>query len=225
MVDTRAEYEELFAIFVPIAVGLFVVISGTIVAYAVRYRRRKRDWIPAHQKHENNLLESAYVAALVAVAAFLVWQTFATESKIDALAKQPGLRVNVTAAQWNWRFTYPRYDITIAAEGRNPKAAGARTADPTLVVPTDTTVRFETVSLDVVHSFWVPARRFKRDVFPGPDRGRFDLMWPKEGLEKGECAEFCGLDHAVMEFSVRALSPERFERWARANRGSALIAR
>jgi cytochrome c oxidase subunit II len=65
------------------------------------------------------------------------------------------------------------------------------------------TIRFRMISRDVIHSFWIPSTRFKRDAFP--ERWtEFDLTFPKPGRYIGRCAEFCGLQHAGMSFVVKA---------------------
>jgi len=129
-------------------------------------------------------------------------------SSCSSVAKRPGLEVVVTAAQWNWRFSYPAYGITQQSTPTRPAQ---------LVVPTGTAVHFTATSRDVIHSFWVPDRRFKRDVFPRSNTS-FDLSWSKPGFSRGECAEFCGLLHANMSFVVDAMAPADFRAWAEAHR-------
>ncbi len=90
---------------------------------------------------------------------------------------------------------------------------------PTLTVPTDTTVRFTLRSNDVIHAFWVPDVRFKRDAFPNRTT-EFDLRFDETGRHEGICAEFCGLDHTIMRFEVDALPPAEFARWLDQARGA-----
>jgi cytochrome c oxidase subunit II len=73
-------------------------------------------------------------------------------------------------------------------------------------------VRIILSSHDVVHAFYVPDFLFKRDATPGLIQ-RFDLLVEREGTYRGQCAEFCGLDHARMTFTVRAVPPSEFEAW------------
>jgi cytochrome c oxidase subunit II len=84
-------------------------------------------------------------------------------------------------------------------------------------VPTGTDVNFTGTSNDVIHAFYVPERRFKRDLFPGRP-SRFTIMWPQARSDVGECAEYCGLLHAHMSFHVRALPPDQFRAWIEAHR-------
>ncbi|MFD2455758.1 cytochrome c oxidase subunit II [Corynebacterium mendelii] len=89
---------------------------------------------------------------------------------------------------------------------------------PVLVVPTDTAIEFDLASADVNHSFWVPEFLFKRDAYPHPEANhsqrRFQITKiEREGAFVGRCAEMCGTYHAMMNFEVRAVSPEKFEKY------------
>ncbi|RCG17389.1 cytochrome c oxidase subunit II [Streptomyces diacarni] len=83
---------------------------------------------------------------------------------------------------------------------------------PTLVVPTGRTVRINLTSLDVIHSLWVPALRYKMDAFPDHTNS-FTFTVDKEGRWIGRCAEFCGDRHHAMEFWLKAVSPEEYDDW------------
>jgi cytochrome c oxidase subunit II len=205
--DTRHEFAGLEAVYLPIACAVFAIVVLLVLFALIRYRRRRGREIGSQRK-ENNPLELAYAGVLVAIVAVLVTLTFTTEDRTDAIAKKPGLEVKITASQWNWRFSYPAYGITQQSTPTRPAQ---------LVVPTGTAVHFTGTSRDVIHSFWVPDRRFKRDLFPR-DLTSFDVRWSKPGFARGECAEFCGLLHANMSFVVDALSPADFRAWVEAHR-------
>ena len=79
-------------------------------------------------------------------------------------------------------------------------------------------VRFEITSVDVIHSFWIPALRYKHDAIPGSTQ--IATLVFSRGVFPGQCAEFCGLRHADMIFTADALSPAAFTAWAR-SRGTA----
>lgn len=86
---------------------------------------------------------------------------------------------------------------------------------PVLVLPTDTPIEFNLASADVIHSFWVPEFLFKRDAFPHPDANQSERRFQIERIEEegsfvGRCAEMCGTYHAMMNFEVRAVSPDKF---------------
>jgi cytochrome c oxidase subunit 2 len=94
---------------------------------------------------------------------------------------------------------------------------------PELVLPAGSSVRFEMTSRDVIHSFWIPGFRFKRDVFPAQTTSFEVDVSDKTGFFRntGVCAEFCGLDHTQMRFSVRIVTPDEFDQWLAENGGTA----
>jgi cytochrome c oxidase subunit 2 len=205
LVSTRHEYNQLFDVYVPIALAVFVIVAGTILVTVLRYRRRPLD--EAGGRSEAPVAELLYVLGLAGIVALLVSLTFSSEAKVDRVSARPGLRVNVTASKWKWRFSYPDYGISIVSADLRPS---------TLYVPTDETVRFRLVSLDVIHSFYVPALRFKRDAFPGKAT-TFDLVFDRPRF-MGQCAEFCGLYHADMRFSVEVMPAAEFRSWVAGQR-------
>jgi cytochrome c oxidase subunit 2 len=204
--DTRSDYLNVQRVYLPIAVAVFLLVAGVLAFALVRYRRRSDDEFP--EQRSESKLEYVWAAFLVAIAAFLVGWTFHTENREDPVAKTAGLRVNVVGSRWKWRFDYI---------GRGFSVIGTETRVPTLVVPAGVPVLFSMTSPDVIHSFWVPARRFKRDAFPGTTT-RFDLLWTKPGLDRGaRCAEYCGVGHDTMLFNVRTLPRTQFAAWAAAH--------
>ncbi len=209
LVDTRHEYQHLFSIYVPIAIGVFVLIVVTVAFALVRYRGRAPE--QAAPWHENNPLEGGYALALLLTAAFLLYLTFTAEHRVDTVANQerPAVRIEVTAAKWEWTFSYPAYGITLRS---------GTVGHQLLVVPTGDPVRFELRSLDVIHAFWIPDTYYKHDLIPGSTQ-LATLSFATPGMFPGACAEFCGLRHADMLFTVRALAPQAFSAWAAAARG------
>ncbi len=104
-------------------------------------------------------------------------------------------------------LSYLRYDKI--------ETLGTSTEIPILVLPTGKRVEFHLAASDVIHSFWVPEFLFKRDAFPNPEQNSQDNTFQiseieKEGAFVGRCAEMCGTYHAMMNFEVRAVSPEKF---------------
>lgn len=92
---------------------------------------------------------------------------------------------------------------------------------PVLVLPVGKRIEFQEASADVVHSFWVPDFLFKRDAFPHPEANHSDNKWQIEKINEtgafvGRCAEMCGTYHAMMNFEIRAVSPEDFKTYLQA---------
>jgi len=203
LVSTRSEYDHLFSIYVPIAVGVFLLIAIVVVVTVVVFRRRPVEG--AARWHENNLLEGSYALLLACVAAFLLYLTFTAEHRVDTVAnrERAAVTVDVTASKWEWTFTYPAYGFAVhsGTVGRQP-----------LVVPAGEPVRFNLTSADVIHSFWIPALRYKHDAIPGSTQVATLLF--SGGVFAGQCAEFCGLRHADMIFTVHAVRPAEFVAWA-----------
>ncbi|MGI8439236.1 MAG: cytochrome c oxidase subunit II [Thermoleophilaceae bacterium] len=208
MVDTRRAYDDLSSIYTPIMLGVVGLVLVLVVFAAIRFRDRgdgRRPW----RRREAPLVEGLYALVLAVVAAVLVTITFRTETGVDRTSEPAGLEVRATAANWRWRFDYPRYGVS---------EIGGTDTLPTLLVPTNTNVRFSLVSVDVIHAFWVEELRFKRDAYPERPT-TFDLVFSRPGRYTGHCAQFCGLRHSYMNFNVEALEPAAFQRAMR-ERGS-----
>ena len=177
---------------------------GLIVFVVFRFRRRD-DRLP-DQRRENIPIEVTYTVVPLLIVGALFGITFFSVRSIDAEEPDPDLTVAVTGFQWQWQFDYP---------GTGVRVIGTDGVEPELVLPSGTKVQFDLTSVDVIHSFWIPGFRFKRDMFPGEtqtfqvDVGDRTGSWPDSGV----CAEFCGLDHHKMRFSVRIVTPDEFQSW------------
>jgi cytochrome c oxidase subunit II len=204
VVSTSHEYFHLFDIFVPIALGVFAVIT-LVATYAV-LRGRRRPVEKTARWYEHTPIESAYAVVLALIVAFLLFETFRSEHKIDTVAnhQKPAVTINVVGARWEWTFEYPGYGIAIHS---------GTTGDSTFVVPAGQPVAFRLSSVDVIHDFWIPALHFKHDNTPGSTQ-LVTLEFDHTGMYSGQCAVYCGLNHAEMVFKAQAVSPARFTAWA-----------
>jgi cytochrome c oxidase subunit II len=205
LIDTREEFQDLWGIYLPIGVAVTVAVFGLVLFTVVRYRRRG-DELPQGREGPP-ILEALYALVLAAVVVFLLTMTFRTDDRVVEVSADPGQKVDVTAFQWGWRFTYPGDGVTVVGDDKRP---------PTLVVPLDTTVQFTLRSRDVIHAFWIPEVRFKRDAFPDRET-TFDLSFDEQDMT-GRCAEFCGLAHGEMTFDVVAMGQDEFGDWLRTQR-------
>lgn len=127
--------------------------------------------------------------------------TLVTVSSISEPARPYGLQVDVTGHQWWWSVKY-----------RSEDPARVFTTANQLVIPVGVPVQVNLASRDVIHSFWVPKLGGKMDMIPS----RTNVTWleaDKVGDFRGQCSEFCGLQHANMAFNVRVLSKPDFEAW------------
>jgi cytochrome c oxidase subunit II len=212
--DTSGQFAWLWHVYLVLTVVVGVLFTAAILYAALRYRRRPGR--APRQFHSATRTEAAYLLVIAAIVVGLLAATYRTENHEDALVAKHAVRVAVTASQWQWQFTYPAAHITESA--RN--IASSRPRYARLVVPAGEPVEFSLRSADVLHSFFIPAMRFKRYAFPD-HTNRFVLTFPHPGRMLGECAQFCGWDHAEMRFDVTVLSPSRFRAWVAAHAGAA----
>ncbi|HVV91072.1 MAG TPA: cytochrome c oxidase subunit II [Solirubrobacterales bacterium] len=206
MASTRSDFSSVWSLYLWIGVGVAVLVIGAVAFTLVRYRagagRRPS------RRSERNAVEVGVATAIAAIVAFLVFTTFHTEAREDDSSRPDAVNIDVDAFQWGWKFTYPGQGVTVI---------GNSNREPNFAVPGDRTIHFTLTSSDVLHSFWIPGQRFKRDAVPGRVN-RFDMEFRAQGREQGLCSEFCGLRHTNMRFGVFVLSDESYERWLAAHR-------
>lgn len=192
-----------------LAVGLLV--WGLIFWCLVRYRKRGEE-MPV-QTRFNLPMEVLYTLAPFLVIAVLFYYTAVIQQDVNAQSPDPDEVVEVLAFKWNWQFNYR--DGAGADANTVASTTGTSQEVPVLVLPTGRTVRFELASDDVIHSFWVPELLFKRDVFPGSVRNSFEVTLDidREGSYVGRCAELCGTYHSMMNFELRAVAPDQYDRY------------
>jgi cytochrome c oxidase subunit II len=209
--DTRSEFHDLQTLYLPVAAAVLVIVFGATAFALVRYRAR-----PGHAPRptrEHNVRELVIAAVIAVIVAVLLTATYRANQQEAQANRAPGFRVDVLAFKWGWRFTYPSLPGVVDRSGENRPAV--------LHVPANRRVRFRLQTHDVVHAFWVPAERFKRDAWPASPQV-FDLTFGQGGAWGGHCAQYCGLKHSDMVFTVDAMSPGAFRAWAaRARTGGA----
>jgi cytochrome c oxidase subunit 2 len=186
-----------------IAAVIFLLVEGLIIIITIRFRRSRADASLPPQTHGNNLLEMVWtiIPALIVLGLFVA--STAVLMKVDATAANPALTVDVTGFQWQWTFDYPEQKLSFTGAGRD---------GPEMVLPINEPVRIRLHSQDVIHSFYVPQFFYKKDVIPGRTN-EFDVTVTQAGTYGGQCAEFCGLSHSDMYFSVRAVQRAEFDQW------------
>ena len=173
---------------------------GLMLWAAVAYRRRHKDDVPEQTKY-NIPIEILYTILPLIMVLGLFWFTVRDQSEILAVSNDQDQTVEVVGFRWNWGFNYIDQDAY---------AVGTPNVPAELVLPVGEKIRFELVSPDVIHSFWVPAFLFKMDVIPGKTNV-FELTPDKVGTYAGKCAELCGVDHARMLFNVRVVERAEYD--------------
>jgi len=204
--DQGGRIAGLYELMFWIAIGVGSITLGLILFSVIRYRRKSED-LPEQTRYHVPL-EITYTVIPVLIVLGIFVATWRVERSVDRIAAKPAVTVDATAFQWQWRFTYPQYGIDIV---------GSPTRSPVFLVPVGETVHVNLHAQDVIHAFFVPRFLFKRDAIPG-QLNQFDITIPRPGKFLGECAEFCGLNHADMVFYVRAVPRDEFDRWVQRRR-------
>jgi cytochrome c oxidase subunit II len=179
------------------AVVVFGVVA-TLLLIGVLRRRGERRPVQTDTPLARRLVlyGGAVVPVVVLVALFaLVLHTIPSTSAAEA--KKGRLTIRVIGHQWFWEIRYPRSGVVTANE---------------LHMPAGVPVRIEARTADVIHSFWVPELNRKLDMIPGK-RNDLLLETDRAGTYRGQCAEFCGLEHGLMAFSVVVQPRDRFQAW------------
>jgi cytochrome c oxidase subunit II len=160
---------------------------------------------PAGDARMRRVVSGLVAATAVVLVVLLVVSTRAGHA-MSALSHQAPLTVEVIGHQWWWEVKYLAH----------PPAAMAITANE-LHLPVGTPVRIQLNSRDVIHSLWIPSLHGKKDLVPGHEN-ELTLQVDRPGAFRGQCAEFCGLQHAKMALWVIAEAPEAFQAWLDAQR-------
>lgn len=199
-----------------------VIVWGLIFWCCWRYRKTD-DLLPTQTKYHLPI-EIAYSIAPFVIIAVLFYFTAITEDYVDTLTPNPDTVVQVTAFKWNWQFDYKtntvngqsqetNYPTGDPAAGTSISTVGSADEIPVLVVPVAKRVRVVEVSKDVIHSFWVPDFLFKRDVIPMPKPNEFEFTATQTGHYVGRCAELCGTYHSQMNFEVRVVTADNYNKY------------
>jgi cytochrome c oxidase subunit 2 len=191
-------------------IGLGLVVALLVLAWV---KRRRRGLAGERQEpHPGDRIGWVVVIALgvvmpiaVVTALFVVSDFFVMQTTAAPDPAKTSLTVDVIGHQWYWEFEYP--------------GTRAVTADE-LHIPVRTNVNLVATTADVIHSFWVPELNRKIDTIPG-QTNRILLEADTPGVYRGQCAEYCGLQHAHMSMLVFAESPAKFRAWLRDQSASA----
>ena len=185
--------------------GAWIGFGVVVLLLFLGWVRRNRATLPfgGGERAATALVIALGVAVpIVVLSSLFVWSDIFVIRATDAPARgSTSLTVRVTGHQWYWEIKYPGSDAVTADE---------------LHIPVRTRVRVVGTTADVIHSLWVPELNRKIDVIPGRDNVML-LDADRAGIYPGQCAEFCGLQHAHMELRVVAEPKQRFRRWLAAN--------
>ena len=195
-----------------IVTAIFVVVAAVTVYAIVRYRHRPGDdGRDPPQVYGSVQIELAWTVVPFLIVIVLFLTTTRYIFAIERPAPTPDtLEVRVVGNQWWWEIRYPQLGIVTANELHVPVSDASR--------PTRTFITLQ--STDVIHSFWIPQLAGKTDVIPGKTN-RSWIEPRKPGTYVGQCAEFCGVQHAWMLLRVTVHPRDEFDRWVAAQQAVA----
>ena len=183
-----------------VAGGLIFLLVLALTAWAIYAPERWRRWLG----NQAIVVWGGIVFPVVALSALLLYGLALAGDLVRAPGESP-LRIEVIGERWWWRIHYLVENGGAAIISANE-----------VRVPVGRPVEFILSSQNVIHSFWAPSLGGKLDMIPGRET-RLVLQAERPGLYRGQCAEYCGEQHALMAFLVMAQEPEDFERWLAAN--------
>jgi cytochrome c oxidase subunit II len=195
-----ARIADLWWLLLGLGGAVFIVVMAFLM-YALFHRRREGHADNSMQNGSRIVLYAGIISPAVILIVVFGF-TVATLNAISTPDIPEEYTVHVIGRQWWWEVRYPHHQIETANE---------------IHIPAGQPVRIVLSSDDVIHSFWVPELHGKLDLVPGMTN-EFWLQADQPGVYLGECAEFCGIQHAKMRFLVIAEPREEFAAWAEAQR-------
>ena len=186
--------------------AIFIIVI--LVTIAAAFRRRPQNEAASSEKTERNLTRAVIggVAATVVILFVFLIVSFLTGRAVSSSPDPEPLTIKVTGYQWWWKVEY-----------EDPLPSNTVITANEIHIPVGQPVAFKLTSRDVIHSFWAPNLHGKRDLIPGHEATIW-LQADEEGSYRGQCAEFCGHQHAHMAFVVIAEPRDKFYAWLDAQR-------
>lgn len=190
----------LLLLFCAVASIVYLIVIGALVWSVLRRRRRlEPDGKQLREQHSWRVIGVA-VALTVVTLITLALADFVVQRQLSAHPAD-AMRIVLTGHQYWWEVEYDEAD----------PSQRVRTANE-IHIPVGRPVEFVLTSRDVIHSFWLPSLMGKKDLIPGLTNTEV-VIASRPGIFTGQCAEFCGLQHAQMRLTLTAERPQDFERW------------
>jgi cytochrome c oxidase subunit 2 len=191
------------------AAVVFVLVVAALLLAALRRRRAGEDAADPARERRMAMAVAVAAGATVATLVAVLFLSFGSGRELTGTAPPGALQIRVTGRQWFWDVEY-----------RDSVPSRWATTANEIHVPVGRPVVFELRSTDVIHSFWVPNLGVKRDMIPGQETSIW-FQADTPGVYRGQCAEFCGYQHAKMAFLVVAEPPDQFAAWLSRQRDTA----
>ncbi len=209
--DQAGPIDTLFDVMIVLSSLVFSIVM-VMFGYAIwKFRVKPGDEGDGKPIHGNTRLEIAWTVIPTVIVLFGAVYSWIVLDDIEATASD-SMRLDVVAQQFEWSFEYPEKTV-----GTGENAVPVTTQQ--LHVPVDRQLDVHLTALDVLHSFWVPEWRIKRDAVPARDPAAegvdntFVVTPDQEGTYSLVCTELCGTGHATMRASVVVESQEQFDQW------------
>lgn len=192
---TAEGHDQLFDFLLYLSTFFFVLVVGVMILFVVRYRRKSAGQRTSPLEGSQRLEIIWSVIPTILLVVIFVW---GFKGWMDTnVPPADTIDIRVLGKKWSWEFDYPRDGITGSAE---------------LVVPVGKPVKLTMSSVDVLHSFYLPGFRIKRDVLPN----RYTVMWFEAatvGTYDIYCAEYCGTGHSTMMTRLKVLPAAEYQAW------------
>ena len=188
--------------FTAVCTAVWLVVMVVLAVALVRRRAPRPDPLVTDVGRERRALQivTACTVATALIVLALTGLSYVSQRKLFA-RESGGLVIRVTGHQWWWDIRY---------EDEHP--ARVFTTANEMRIPVGEPVTVKLASTDVIHSFWVPSLMGKQDLIPGQEN-EIQFTASRPGIYRGQCAEFCGWQHARMGMLVHALAKDEFEQW------------
>ncbi len=188
--------DDLYNFIMLLSIVGFIGLMGVMTYFIIRYHRCNNDK-SAYIPHNFTAELIWTVVPTIIFVGIAVWGIIA----FDKMEHVPdnAYKIEVTGKQWMWEFTYKKDNLEV-------------NVPDVMYVPVDTPIVLEMTATDVLHSFFVPSFRIKRDTVPGI-KTRVTFTATKKGDFKVFCTEYCGTAHSKMRAIVRVVSKARFNKW------------
>ncbi len=201
--------DDAFLVLTRLAVPVFAFVVTMLVVSLLRFRSKGQPTEDGERFQGTPRTYKAWLGVTGGLALLLIIHPGLTgifelqRAHEDGMSDEEELLVEVEAARWAFTVTYPDAEVTTGEE---------------LVLPVDRMVHFEVTSVDILHSFWIPAFRTKIDAVPGLTTETFAMPEQTGSFEEDDalrvqCAELCGLAHGQMAMPIRVVEPAEFEQW------------
>jgi cytochrome c oxidase subunit 2 len=188
-------HDALFYFILAVTTFFFLLVAGLVVWFTIRYRQRR---VPRRTSGVSHNLRLEIAWSVIPSVILVVIFGWGFKQFLDLSVPPAGaLEVRVTGQKWTWSFEYPKEGIRTSKE---------------LVVPVGRPVKLTMSSVDVIHGFYVPAFRIKRDVLPN----RYTVVW-FEAKEPGDydlfCTQYCGTGHSAMLGRIVVKPEAEYQEW------------